>query len=1606
MTPVDAGARQIPHPLLIASDFGGSLKSHSTRRNFKVVWPESVKANSRISMVGGLRCAGFLFLVLGLLLPVQATQARPRKLRVSDPALAAELRAHGARVLADYGSFQLLESAASPALAAPAASRVQALEDADFIELNAGRLDTRVAEVVAKRSAVGSFTGHKLHLVQFVGPIKAEWREALDATGVAVVHYVPQNAYLIRGDAAALARLQTWAQSVDFLQWDGDYASDYKLHPSVRSASPATTNWYAVQLVADATANAETLALVDQLKAEPVKQQYQILNYLNLVVRLPAARVAELAARPEVVSIRPYVEHKRRDERQDQIMAGNLTGMLPNGPGYLAWLASKGFTQEQFNASGFVVDISDSGLDNGTTAPGHFGLYQSGNAASNSRVAYARLEGTPNSGSTIAGCDGHGNINGHIIGGFNDLSSAPHLDSAGYHYGLGVCPFVKVGSSVLFDPAYWTDPIYPDLQSRAYADGARISNNSWGASTAGDYDSDAQAYDALVRDAQPSGAAVATPGNQPMVILFAAGNDGPSASTVGSPGTAKNVIVVGAAENVHSHSTANGGSTSTGSDGCDTLDSEADSAGDIASFSSRGPCTDGRQKPDLVAPGTHVTGGVAQSVLTTAGTGSAISCFDATGVCALTTGNFFPVGQEFYTTSSGTSHSTPGVAGACALLRQYFINASLPAPSPAMTKAFLVNAARYLSGTYAGDSLPSPSQGMGAVNLGTAFDGVARVLRDQLTAEKFTASGQTRIVSGSVVDSGKPFRVTLAWTDAPGSTTGNAYNNDLDLEVTVGGQTYVGNAFSGGASVTGGAADAKNNLESVFLPAGVSGGFVVTVRAANINSDGVPSEAPTLDQDFALVIYNGTETAAPVITTPPQSQAVSLGAPVNFTVGVSSATTPAYQWYFGTAPIGDATNSSYSISSALEGDSGAYWVVVTNVYGSTTSSVANLSVVVAPLITANPASLTVVTGSPAGFSVTALGASPLAYQWQFDGSNIVGATASAYNIPAAQLADAGSYSVVVSNYAGSVTSAPAVLNVATWSAQGVVISQLYGGGGSSGAIYQNDYVELFNAGGVAVDLSTWSLQYASAAGTTWSVTTLTGSIQPGAFYLIRLGSNGSSGSQLPSADRTNTAVNISSANGKVALVTNQTMLAGANPLSGGTIKDFVGYGSAGAYEGAAAAPAGAVALAVLRKDNGTVDTDNNSADFVTGTPSPHSSAVIIQTIDLAVQVSHASSFAQGDVAANYTIVVTNQGSLATAGTVTVSNALPDGLVATSFTGAGWTTTLVPLTATRTDSLAAGLAFPALTLTVSVATNAPAWVTNVVTVTTTGDTNSVNNIASDATAISSTGGGSFSGVLVGWNVRGVTSFGVSPMAPTTKAANLTAIGLTRAAGVATNTTPATGGWGGAGFTSTTEAAAITAADYATFSLAANAGYRVSLGSVSRFDYRRSGSGPPTGVLQYQIGSGSFVSFATNAYTSTSTSGASLAAIDLTSIAALQNIGPGTNVTIRIVNYGATGATGTWYIYDQAASTADDFAITGNLTPLTGPAPSAPNLTLLTLSGGQVQFTLTGTAGTNYVVEMTPSLEAGAWSPIHTGAAPILFTEPATNAQRFYRGKLWP
>jgi spore coat protein U-like protein len=175
----------------------------------------------------------------------------------------------------------------------------------------------------------------------------------------------------------------------------------------------------------------------------------------------------------------------------------------------------------------------------------------------------------------------------------------------------------------------------------------------------------------------------------------------------------------------------------------------------------------------------------------------------------------------------------------------------------------------------------------------------------------------------------------------------------------------------------------------------------------------------------------------------------------------------------------------------------------------------------------------------------------------------------------------------------------------------LVVSQLYASGGNSGAVFANDYVELFNRGSSSVDRTGWTLQYASAASTSWSATALSGSIAPGRAYLVALASGGANGASLPGADATGTT-NLAASGGKVAIVNDATALscgAAAGSCSGvASITDLVGYGGATDYEGTAAAPAPSAANALFRAGGGCTDTDANDADFSADTPAPRNSS--------------------------------------------------------------------------------------------------------------------------------------------------------------------------------------------------------------------------------------------------------------------------------------------------------------------------------------------------------------------------------------------------------------
>lgn len=176
---------------------------------------------------------------------------------------------------------------------------------------------------------------------------------------------------------------------------------------------------------------------------------------------------------------------------------------------------------------------------------------------------------------------------------------------------------------------------------------------------------------------------------------------------------------------------------------------------------------------------------------------------------------------------------------------------------------------------------------------------------------------------------------------------------------------------------------------------------------------------------------------------------------------------------------------------------------------------------------------------------------------------------------------------------------------------GVVISQIYGGGGNSGATLKNDFIELLNAGNAPVSLNGWSVQYGSSTGTTWQVTNLTNvTLQPGQYYLVQQSAGTGGTENLPTPDATG-SIFMSGTSGKVALASSTVALTGAQPVSTALV-DLVGYGSA---NGAENSPTGVLSntTAALRNAAGCTDTDSNSADFTVGAPLPRNSASALST---------------------------------------------------------------------------------------------------------------------------------------------------------------------------------------------------------------------------------------------------------------------------------------------------------------------------------------------------------------------------------------------------------
>jgi hypothetical protein len=210
-----------------------------------------------------------------------------------------------------------------------------------------------------------------------------------------------------------------------------------------------------------------------------------------------------------------------------------------------------------------------------------------------------------------------------------------------------------------------------------------------------------------------------------------------------------------------------------------------------------------------------------------------------------------------------------------------------------------------------------------------------------------------------------------------------------------------------------------------------------TLWAMGNNSKGqLGGDGTTTQRNTPVLIAGGLLSNVALLSLPlaiitqPSATSAAAGKSVSLFV-VASGTAPTYQWKKDGVAISGATAATYTITFPLPADTGSYTVTVTNSLGSVTSSAALLTVTfqTAPSITTQPSATTVIAGSAASFSVVASGTAPLSYEWRKDGVAISGATSSTYTIASTKTPDAGSYTVVVTNGAGSVTSNSTVLTV-------------------------------------------------------------------------------------------------------------------------------------------------------------------------------------------------------------------------------------------------------------------------------------------------------------------------------------------------------------------------------------------------------------------------------------------------------------------------------------------------------------------------------------------------------------------------------------------------
>ncbi len=715
----------------------------------------------------------------------------------------------GIKVIEVYDSFVLAKTIKSQRTALEQAGMiVSGMGERTMIGMDSYRFDTRDGEpLLSPNLKMDRYDpdSNRLYIIQLIGPIKQEWINALEDAGADIYSYLPSYAYIVRMNS----NLENSMRNLEFVEWVGIYQPAYKIGSHVSGGTLVVNAWNGPTI--DSTMKAiDSLTTVIQMSYD------SYFDHHSLKVEADASVIDDIANLPDVIWIEKYDVPRLLDETSSEIVGGIWAADTPyGGPGNYANL-------QGWDGTGVVVSVTDAGIGDGT-------IGDAGHIDFENRVIGGAYYGTLTDWE-----DGHAHgthVSGIVASNGFDGTGTQYPGTT-YYCGMGVAPDAQLFAQKIFSDAgdYEPPANWADFFDDAYNAGVYVHQNSWG-EFLGDsqYNQLDSEMDRAVRDTSTT-----TPGDQPMVICFAAGNNGPGVGTIGSPGSAKNVITVGASENYHPDAGTYG----------EVGGYSADNPDEVIDFSSRGPEDDTRIKPDVVAPGTAILSTKSPSV---------------------PLGNLHGLFTEDtrYEWCSGTSQACPHVSGSSAVIVEWFEAQYGVRPMPAMVKALLINTAIDL-GT---PDIPNGDEGWGRIYLPTIIaPPVNMMIEDD---PQLLQTGEVyNLDIASYSSSTEPLRITLVWTDPAAAALANpTLINNLNLRVTSpSGDIYYGNAFAAGVSVANTASgwdnnannyDDRNNIECVYIqPAELEvGQYIIEVIAENIGTDAVSGGA--IDQDFALVVYNG-----------------------------------------------------------------------------------------------------------------------------------------------------------------------------------------------------------------------------------------------------------------------------------------------------------------------------------------------------------------------------------------------------------------------------------------------------------------------------------------------------------------------------------------------------------------------------------------------------------------------------------------------------------------------------------------------------------------------------------------------------------------------------